>query len=383
MREFSINPKDELDMKLLHYFITEEGYTPIVLHGAKDEIWLENMQKGYKVVRIVSGYIRNKEQYEFDAYKTQSIVKSIKKKTFSLKVKVLSIFVNLEDDVHLEPIDNIDAINIKEEKDLNKFEVIKESFPLIGKKLKTTEKGVELFSRITAEINENSKKAAQKVDDIFLPKRPYITYGLIAINTIVMIITYLLGTDANNNYILHLYFGNIPQYISSGEYYRLLTSIFLHGDLFHFLFNNYALYIIGSQIEGFFGKPKYLLIYLFSGITGSLLSISFMNSNSLSIGASGAIFGLLGAVLYFGYFYRVYLGNVLKSQIIPLILFNLVLGFLTPGIDNFAHIGGLIGGVVAAMALGIKYKEDKLNEINGYIIGLLYTGFLIYLAFIY
>ena len=81
-----IEKNDELVMKLLHYFITEKSYNPIVLHGAKNEIWLENLDEDYKIVRIVTNYIHNDDQFEFDIFRTKQIVKRIKKKTFSLKL---------------------------------------------------------------------------------------------------------------------------------------------------------------------------------------------------------------------------------------------------------------------------------------------------------
>ena len=109
------------------------------------------------------------------------------------------------------------------------------------------------------------------------------------------------------------------------------------------------------------------------------MSIVFMR-NGVSIGASGAIFGLMGAIVYFGYHYRVYLGNVIKSQIIPLIIINLALGFMMDGIDNFAHIGGLIGGFLITIGLGIKYKSSTFEKVNGLIISIIYVVFLAYMA---
>ena len=134
-------------------------------------------------------------------------------------------------------------------------------------------------------------------------------------------------------------------------------------------------------MESFYGKLKYLTIFIASGISGSLLSTAFSSNNIVGVGASGAIFGLLGSILYFGYHYRVYLGNVLKSQILPLIILNLGLGFILTGIDNFAHIGGLIGGVFASMAVGVPEKSTNTDKINGYVLLLIYIGFLSYLAF--
>ena len=83
-----LNKNDEIVMKLLHYFITIEGYNPVVLHGAKDEIWLENSEADYKIVRIVSNYIHNDEQLNFDIFRAKQILKKIKRKMFSIKIEV-------------------------------------------------------------------------------------------------------------------------------------------------------------------------------------------------------------------------------------------------------------------------------------------------------
>ena len=110
------------------------------------------------------------------------------------------------------------------------------------------------------------------------------------------------------------------------------------------------------------------------------MSITF--GDYASIGASGAIFGLMGSLLYFGYHYRVYLGTTLKSQIIPLILVNLVYGSIVSEIDNFSHIGGLIGGFLITMALGVKYKSNTSEKVNGIIITTIFSIFMLYMAFV-
>ena len=134
-------------------------------------------------------------------------------------------------------------------------------------------------------------------------------------------------------------------------------------------------------MESFLGKYKYIIVYLFSGLAGSLLSI-VLNNNGVSVGASGAIFGLLGSMLYFGYHYRVYLGTVIKSQIIPIIVLNLFVGFMFSNrIDNFAHIGGLIGGALITMALGIKYKSTTGEKVNGWVLSTLFIAALVLFAF--
>ncbi len=123
--DININEKDEIVMKLLHYFITEKNYNPVILHGAQNEIWLENMENDYKIVRIVSNYIHNNEQLDFDLFKTKKIVNNIKRKTFNLNMRVLSIYVDLGDNVNLESKDNIDCVYITNEEDIKKYDIFK------------------------------------------------------------------------------------------------------------------------------------------------------------------------------------------------------------------------------------------------------------------
>ena len=171
-------------------------------------------------------------------------------------------------------------------------------------------------------------------------------------------------------------------YIKSGQVWRLISSIFIHWSLIHLILNMYTLFIVGTQIETFLGKIKYIFIFLISGLCGSLLSCVINDVNIVSAGASGAIFGLFGALMYFGYHYRNYLGNVVKTQLMPLLLFNLAIGFVPGlGIDGFAHLGGLVGGTLCAMALGIENKSSKTESINGIVCLTILIGFLSYMIF--
>lgn len=382
MNNSIVTQNDELVMKLLHYFITERGYNPIILHGAQNEIWLENLDQDYKIIRIVSNYIHNNEQLNFDLFRTKQIMKRIKRKTFSFNINALSIFINLGDNVNIEDNDlgnNIIGIKVNNFEDLSKYQPVLNVFPDINKESNYKEDGFNLFVKLTKEINEKNEQESKKAEDIFTQKTPVITYALIIINILVFLAMYILGKGSEDSITLLMFGANYAPLVKSGEYYRLITSAFLHIGLLHLIFNNYALYVIGSQLESFLGKVKFLIVYLVSALCGNLMSMLF--STGISAGASGAIFGLLGSILYFGYNYRIYLGNVLKSQIIPLIILNLAIGLLTPGIDNAAHIGGLLGGIGITMALGIKYKSSKFEKNNGWIITLIYIGFLIYMGF--
>ena len=377
--ELALDNKNLITMKLLHYFITEKNYNPIILQGVENEIWLENLEEDCKVVRIVSGYIHNDEQFQFDVFKTKRILRKIKKKTFSLNLNVMSIFLDMGENVgEINDDPKLMCVNIKEESDLNKSDFVKKIFPDLTNKMKYTESGVELFIKITNDINEHNKQDASRLEKVFKSKVPYITYLLIAINVIMYVVPLVLGKSTMfvESFCVH------GPSIRAGQYYRLLTGMFLHGSIVHLGCNCYALYVIGSQIENFLGKFKYLIIYFISGFVGGLFSMIF-NGAVGSIGASGAIFGLMGALAYFGYYYRVYFGNILKTQIIPLIILNLGLGFILSGIDNFAHIGGLIGGVFVTRGLGIKDKTTTFEMVNGLIVTGLLLAFICYFAFVY
>ena len=302
----------------------------------------------------------------------------IKKKTFSFRLNVMSFFLDLNDNVsELKSDDKLMQVKVKDEKDLNDSEYVKKIFPDLPKKMIYDEDGFELFSKITGDISKHNKEDAKKLEKVFKNKFPYVTYLLMAINVIFFLVPVLLNQF---DYILDAYCVHGPS-IRAGQYYRIITGTLLHGGLVHLLFNNYSLYVLGSQLEGFFGKAKFAIIYIFSAICGSFLSITF-SQGAGSVGASGAIFGLMGSLLYFGFYYRVYLGQVVKTQILPLVVLNLVMGFMTPGIDNFAHIGGLIGGAAITMAIGVKDKSSTFEKFNGFIIAFSILAFFAFMGIV-
>ena len=110
--EIRLSSGDLLVMNLVHYFITEKDYNPVILHGVSDEIWLENLDSDYKLIRIVSHYIHNKEQLNFDRFKLKRILDNLKKKTFSFRMPVISIYTNLGEDVELPEEDNILSVEL-------------------------------------------------------------------------------------------------------------------------------------------------------------------------------------------------------------------------------------------------------------------------------
>jgi len=375
MNEIRIDDKEVIVMNLVHYFVTEKNYNPVVVHGINDEIWLENMDSDYRIVRIVSRYIHNDEQLGFNRFRSKQITRKLRIKTLSFKMPVLSIYINLGENVKtLKDDDNGNlSLFVKNISDFKNNLALLEVFPDIAEKTYHDEKGIELLFKITEDINQTNEKKNKKMERIFSAKKPILTYIIISL----CLIMFIISNFGYNTELLVLLGANFGPLVKSGEIYRLVACMFLHAGIMHFGFNMYSLFIVGPRVEDFFGKWKFLLIYFLSGICGSLLSVG-MNANVVSIGASGAIFGLFGALAYFGYTYRGYIGAMIRSQIVPIVIYNLFLGFIIPGIDMWGHVGGLIGGVLSANMLGTI--ENKKYSISNIILFIIYFIFLIYLG---
>lgn len=370
-----VSKNDEMVMALVHYFITEENYTPIMVKGVQDEVWLEKLDGPYRIIRINSNPIINEEQYRFDIFKTEKIMAQIKRKTLSWKLNTLNIMLNVSDSVKFN--DNskyISSIKIDNIDELTNNKYISEIFPKIKNKVIKDKEGIDLIINVTNDINQKSRAEGESYTKIFQPKKPIMTMAFIAICIVMFILTYVLGNGSEDTFTLVRFGANARDLVQIGQVWRLATSIFLHAGIIHLICNMYALYVVGRQLESFLGKFKYSVVFLGSGIIGSLLSCVI--HDTVSVGASGAIFGLLGSLLYFGYHYRLYLETVLKTQIIPIIILNLIIGFTLPGIDNFAHIGGLVGGYLLTMMLGVPGKTKKADQINGAIVLVLLIAFL-------
>jgi rhomboid protease GluP len=194
--------------------------------------------------------------------------------------------------------------------------------------------------------------------------RPTVTYVLLAINIVVFVV----GALSLNAQVALFEFGvsSPREVLLGGDYYRLVTAMFLHGSIMHIFFNAYALYIIGSYIERLFGHTRFAIIYLLGGLGGSVLSVIMgdLSANVGSVGASGAVFAIFGAEMIYLYRHRELLGQRGRDQLRNLLVLlgvNFFIGIAssTPGarvrIDNWAHLGGLLGGLVLTWFIGPRF----------------------------
>jgi len=194
------------------------------------------------------------------------------------------------------------------------------------------------------------------------------TYFIVAANILVFIILHLTNVLIEDQWFISR-FAKITYFISiEHEYFRLFTAIFTHEAFQHLLFNCMAIIILGKPVEAIFGKWKFLIIFIISGLFGSLSSFIF--SPNAAIGASGGVFGMFGVHLYlFMKNKKTYL-SIFGKDIFQLLIINVIIGFVLPNIDYFGHFGGIVGGFLATASLGLTHYI-KLNK--NFIIGMFAT----------
>jgi rhomboid protease GluP len=187
--------------------------------------------------------------------------------------------------------------------------------------------------------------------------RPFLTYILLGSIVVIWLLMELAGGSENPR-VLVAFGANYGPLILDGQVWRLFTSMFLHIGLMHLFFNGYALFIFGMEMERLYGPDRYLLVYMLSGLFGSLASFASRGPAVFSAGASGAIFGIIGMNLAYFLLHRQtfgYFGRQRVMNTLVIIGINLVLGFTIPGIDNLAHIGGLLAGFAMGYGLAPRY----------------------------
>lgn len=223
-------------------------------------------------------------------------------------------------------------------------------------------KNLDSKETTTEDIKELLEKRSKDFQIELKAKTPWITYALIAANVLVWLMLKILSIKTNTEYsdLLVPYGAKANSLILNGEYWRFISAMFLHSNEVHLLINCYSLYMVGSQVEKLFGHINMIVIYFVAGFVGSIASFAF--SPIVSVGASGAIFGLLGAMFYFAIKRPSLLKSGFGANLITTLVINLVYGFMNERIDNYAHLGGLVGGFLTTGAVVYTAKEETLKD---------------------
>lgn len=182
---------------------------------------------------------------------------------------------------------------------------------------------------------------------------PVVTYAIIAINVVVFLLTIPGGSFLNGNQTINAQWGLIPNNVILGEYWRLITSMFVHDGILHIGLNMMSLYYIGVIVEKLYGRARYLTIYMLAGISGGILTV-LLSTNIVAVGASGAIFGIFGTLGVFFWLKRKEYGQISRlilNQWSFWLFINLIFTFSAPNIDILGHIGGFAAGLILGTVL--------------------------------
>ncbi len=207
---------------------------------------------------------------------------------------------------------------------------------------------------------ERTGKEPKDIGDYF----SLINAIIIVLNIIIFVIVDLSHSSTNTEWMLRCGAMYWPYILEKGEYYRLITSMFLHFGTAHLFNNMLVLWFIGGTLEKLAGHIKYVFIYFISGVLAGCFSIGYnilSGQTPVAAGASGAIFGVVGALLYVILINRGRAEGLTKRQMLVFIFLSLYSGFANQGVDNAAHIGGFISGFLIALLL---YRKPKYNDYN-------------------
>lgn len=384
--------EEYLFWRMAHYFISDLEYRIVQLSKEQNEIWLEKMEnKEAQVIRLLRYNLDWSNWMQKDIELTAMNGERIRKQLAKSSMNVVNIYVTPYppvDDYEFrisEPFQfpsngktKVQSIIFDRDHYEQGFEkaqkIFHDSFEFHLEE-SYTENDVDKLKLSALSIASNKAKEEKS---IFNQGKPLFTYIFMIIQVAVFLFLEAVGSSTDTSTLIK-YGAKFNPLILEGEWWRFFTPIILHIGILHLLMNTVSLYYLGTIIEKIFGKWRFLLIYLIAGFGGSVASFIF--SPSISAGASGAIYGLFGALLYFGVIYPQLFFRTMGFNLLLILGINLIFGFSLPSIDMAGHIGGLIAGFLAAGIVHFPKKKRLVLQLvflvitAGLFAGLLKYGF--------
>lgn len=361
---------------LAYQFVEEGKYKVLWMNDELSEVWLtKSEQKKTKVIRLIHKGFDWKNYLKQDVATVFQRVKNLKKALPNKHVEIFNVYITT-----YQPVDSWEILKkpmkLKEKNPLwmhlyyldeadykDEFERLQLEFDLqeVEQHMPLTDgqktRRIEFYKE---NLKDSLEKQKQVIENIFTYGKPIFTYVLIAINILFFLLLEMRGGSTNIQTLIDYGAKYNPAMILDGEWWRVISSMFLHIGFLHLLMNMFALYFLGSVVERIFGSIRFLFIYFLAGIAGTLSS--FALSDTVAAGASGAIFGLFGALLFFGIHYKQLFIQTIGQGIVVIIIINIIFGFLAQEIDMAAHLGGLIAGFIAAAICHLPGKKEKTHQ---------------------
>jgi len=374
--------------KIAHQLVAAHQFDVLYINERFSEIWLEKFeQKNSKVIRLIHKGFDWKNFLKKDIAGVFQRAKRLKQVLASKNIEVYNVYITT-----YPPVDSWEELKkpmkLKEKNPIrmNLYYLEESDYKDELKRLET-DMGMKLNIGVEEGTKENQinqykiflKKALQRrrqeFENIFTYGKPFLTYGLVIINILIFILLEMRGGSTNIQTLIEFGAKYNPAILVDGEWWRIISSMFLHIGSLHLLMNMLAIYFLGSVVERIFGSARFMFIYFLSGIGGGLAS--FALAENIAAGASGAIFGLFGALLFFGINYKRLFFQTMGQGVLLIIAINIILGFTVEQIDMAAHLGGLITGFVASFICHLPRKKDIKNQL---IAAIVYAAIIIVLV---
>ncbi|WP_059171134.1 rhomboid family intramembrane serine protease [Bacillus sp. FJAT-27445] len=369
------NNEEYIFWKLAESFIKRSGYRIVKLFPDENELWLEKKEsRQTSIIRLFRSNFDWSNRMIQDIEATAATAAKIRSQLRLRNLGMVNIYVSDQ-----PPVD--DYTSVLKEPFIYKERFSETAVHTIlfanGTYEKASEKlfqlaggalgqSTELEGRTPEDIEEAKRsalehalKASRQEQAIFTAGKPLLTYFFMAIQVLMFIALELYGGSTNPSTLIR--FGaKFNPLILEGEWWRFITPVFLHIGFLHLAMNTLGLYFVGTAVERILGSPRFMFVYLFAGFGGSLAS--FLFSHELSAGASGAIFGCLGALLYFGMIYPSLFFRTMGHTVFIIIIVNLAFGFSVSMVDNAGHLGGLAAGFLGAGIVHFPKKKKPLSQ---------------------
>ncbi|MFC0558105.1 rhomboid family intramembrane serine protease [Halalkalibacter alkalisediminis] len=373
--------QDYFFWKYIHHCVFQKGYRVHELNHK--EAWLEDEDvKPRRFIRVV------RIDIDFSSWLRRDVGESVNK--FDQVRKQLRLGRLIGENVYISvypPVDQWEEINKPFYESRKKRTTVYSS---IIDRIKSNQLEISpapsthtieelefMIFALKQEIQQAIKQRESREKSLFFYGNPIATYLLLLS---VAFMFYVLEQNGRSTSVLTLikYGAKYNPLILDGEWWRLFTAMFLHIGFLHLFMNSLALFYLGGAVERMFGTSRFLLIYFIAGLSGSVASFAF--NEQVAAGASGAIFGCFGALLYFGTIHKKLFFRTMGKNVLVVLVINLIFGFAFPMVDNGAHIGGLIGGFLASFIVQLPKTRFSVRQITFlfitvcYVMGLYWFG---------
>ncbi|MRH43124.1 rhomboid family intramembrane serine protease [Aquibacillus halophilus] len=380
-----------LFFRLVNQLVSNHEFEILHTDKASNEVWLKKKISGTSnVIRIVHRGFDWSNQLKRDNSLVLNKVKKMKSFLIGRTIHIHNVYIATYPPVdQWESLKNRVQVENRNKVSMTVYYLASESVEketdrlfqelgLLEKEITFPETELEMDQMtyyLETKLTSIYETELRESKELFTKGKPFVTYVFLIVNVLLFTLLEMIGSSTSLSTLIKFGAKYNPNIIE-GEWWRIISSMFLHIGLLHLFMNMLALYYVGTAVERIYGNIRFIIIYFLAGIVGGIASFAF--NPQIAAGASGAIFGLLGALLFFGVNYKKVFFQTMGWNLLFVIGLNIVFGLTVPQIDNSAHLGGLFGGFIASSIVFFPKKGKKIVQVSSTVVYLVIICFLVY-----